>query len=326
MLRQASSGGDITPIRQSCFEEFRVSDLSGNLGQFGLRRVLGFLAGAGVTGELRVQFEDGDGRVLFQDGSIGYATTATSEDTVQELDSLLARYQAGGLGASSLDGGETPASMEDVLREQLTEVLYHLTLVESGSFNYTRSPDRPGFDAVDSFSVDDLLRLVDIRIEEWRQIREVVPSNETFYQLVSDIPDGRGELTLSAPRWRLLAAVGGGASVTDVAVALDLPEFHAAGKVADLVEDGLLEPAGEAARALESETTRASDDETESEAVGDDNTEPPTEWNSDLEAVIGPEMPRAAPRTDPVTFSKQDLSREDMDEMIRNIGRGVFPS
>ena len=54
--------------------------------------------------------------------------------------------------------------------------------------------------------------------------------------------------------------------------------------------------------------------------------EPTDEWQSDLEALAEPEVPRIEPTTEPVTFSERDLSREERDEMIRNIGRGIFPS
>ncbi len=301
-----------------------MSDLAGNLGPFGLRQVLSFLADARVTGELRVLSGDVVGRVLFQDGSIGYATTATGEDTVQELDSLLERYREGGSAAPSSNGGETPASLEDVMSEQLTEVLFHLTQLESGSFSLDQSVDLSGA-TVESFLVDDLLHEVDIRVDEWQKIREVVPSNDAEYELAWHIPDGGAKVTLSASIWTLLAAIGGRASVTDVATALEIYEFHAARQIADLVEGGLLEPAGEAAWDSGLEDAEALDGGAEPRDPWDDDTEPEADWSSDVEAIAGPEMPRVEPASDPVTFSKQDLSREEMDEMIRNIGRGIFP-
>ncbi len=302
-----------------------MSDLAGNLGSFPLRRVLGFLADTGATGELRVQSEDGEGRVLLQDGSIGYATTMTGEDTVQELDSLLERYQQGGIDVPSLHG-ETPMSLEDVMRDQLTEVLYHLTLLESGSFGFAQSLEGSNSADGDTFSVEDLLRHVDVRIDEWRKIREVIPLNEADYELVWHIPEGQAEVTVSAPNWTLLAAIGGGASIGEVAAALDVYEFHAARKMAQLVEDGLLEPVGVDWDPESEPVAEGVADEAAPEAEWSDYPEPEAEWNSDLESVAGPEMPRVEPTNDPVTFSKRDLSREEMDDMIRNIGKGIFPS
>lgn len=317
-----------------------MSDLTGNLASFDLRQVLGFLAETAGTGELAVSADHAYGRILFQNGSVGYATTATGDDTVQELDALLERYQEGGFDASALN--QDPVTLEDVLREQLTEVLHSLIDLESGSFSFTGSPDPAGLEVIDVFNVEDLLRDVEVRTEEWRKIREVVPANDTVYQLVSAAPGHSGEVTLSAPMWALVATLGAGASVTDLADSLGVYEFHAALKVADLVEDGLLEPAGgwvdaepqrDAEPQQDAESSQPADDpadEWPSVEESADNwaslDEPTDEWQSDLQALAEPEVPRIEPSTEPVTFSKQDLSREERDEMIRNIGRGIFPS
>jgi hypothetical protein len=275
--------------------------------------VLGFLAGAAKTGELSVTSESVDGRVLFQAGLVAYATTATGAGTVQELDALLERHQAGGYArwAFGGDADEAPATLEDVLREQLTEVLYHLTLLEDGSFEFTQAPDESNHHALDSFTVDHLLGEVDVRIDAWRQIREVIPSTASLYELVSRLPHGRNEVTLPASQWTLLAALGGEASVSEVAETLDVYEFHAARKFADLVEEGLLKPSDGAGWDLE--------------AGGDEDVSDEAGWDFDPAAEGAPEIPRLEPTNGPVTFSKQDLTREEMDEMIRNIGKGIFP-
>ena len=81
-----------------------MSDLSGNLASFGLRQVLRFLAEAAKTGELHVTSDDGEGRILLQAGSVAYATRATGPDTIQELDALLARFEAGGFDGWAFGG------------------------------------------------------------------------------------------------------------------------------------------------------------------------------------------------------------------------------
>lgn len=40
---------------------------------------------------------------------------------------------------------------------------------------------------------------------------------------------------------------------------------------------------------------------------------------------VVPRVSRLRPTRPAVTVSKEDLSREEMDEMIRNIGKGIFP-
>ncbi|MDH3539094.1 MAG: DUF4388 domain-containing protein [Acidimicrobiia bacterium] len=311
-----------------------MSDLTGNLASFDLRQVLGFLAETTATGELAVSADHVYGRILFQNGSVGYATTATGDDIVQQLDALLERHRTGGFDALPLNQG--PLTLEDVLRDQLTEVLHSLTALESGSFAFASSLAQSGQDVIDVFAVEELLRDVDVRIEEWRRIREVVPANDTVYELVRTVPEHRSEVTLSAPLWALVAALGAGASVTELADSLDVYEFRAALKVADLVKDGLLEPAGAWVDAEPTADTgwQQSDAGLPDEwppvdgNAGDWNSadEPTDQWQADLEALAEPDVPRIEPTTERVTFSKDDLSREERDEIIRNIGRGIFPS
>lgn len=311
-----------------------MSDLTGNLASFHLRQVLGFLAETAATGELAVRSDHAHGRILFQNGSVGYATTAVGDDTAHELDSLLARFQAGGYDSSALH--PEPATLEDVLREQLVEALHVLDDLNTGSFSFAGSPDSPGQEAIDVFEVDALLHDVDVRTEEWRKIREVVPTNDTAYQLVPLAPGDGADVTLSAPLWALVAALGSGASVTDLAESLDVYEFHAAVKVAGLVEEGLLEIAGARTDGDHHIDTSWQQPANESfadwpsveEPAGDWEPvdEPTDEWQADLEALAPPDVPRIEPATGPVTFSKQDLSREERDELIRNMGRGIFPS
>lgn len=274
-----------------------MSELNGDLSSFGVRRVLEFLADAGQTGELQVTSDDIEGRVLFQGGSVAYATTATGADTVAELDALLGRYQQD-LSDHSLSDGDVSgeASLEAVLEDQLIEVVYRLTQVASGTFSFAATIDFSGPEEIHAITVDDLLALLDVRLDEWRKVRDVIPSSDAAYRLASRLPDGRSETTLDATTWALLAAVGGEGSVNRVADALNLYEFQTARTFADLVEDGLLE-------AVEA-TTPAAD----------------TGW------AAGTELSLVQPVANPVTFSARDLSQDEMNDVIRDIGRGIYPS
>jgi hypothetical protein len=297
-----------------------MSDLSGNLASFGLRQVLRFLAETAKTGELHVTSDENEGRVLLQSGSVAYATRATGDDTIEELDALLARYEAGGYDrwAFGGDADHVPATLEEVLEEQLTEVLYDFTLLEHGSFAFTQAPTLADATGSVSFTVEHTLGLVDARIEAWRRIRRVIPSDESLFRLAARLPNGDAEVTLPASQWTLLAALGGEASVTEVAATLDVYPFHAARKFADLVEAGLLQASDGAGwdRTGRVAPAWASDDRA---ADGE------SEWDFAPDADGAPEIPRLEPTTEPVMFSKKDLSREEMDEIIRNIGRGIFP-
>ena len=265
-----------------------MADLSGDLGSFGLDRVLELLADTGQDGELQVRSDRLAGRILLTDGRVAYATTASGSDTVEELDALLERYQ------DDMLASDLPTTLEAVLEDQLTEVAYSLMELESGSFEFLRS-DAPGPDDVHTVPVDDLMEMVEVRAENWRTIRRVIPTNDRPYRLTSQLSPERADVTLTAPQWAMLAAVGAGASVAEVATALNLYEFHTAGAFADLVGEGLLESVDEPV------------------------------YQAPVEEPEEPDVPRLLPSEEPVTFSTQNLSSEEINEVIRNMGRGIFP-
>ena len=253
-----------------------MADLSGDLGSFGLERVLELLADTGRAGELRVHSDGLIGRILLQEGRVAYATTASGSDTVEELDALLERYQSHVLPSDL-------TTLEEVLEEQLVEVAHLLTQLESGSFEFVSSAG-PSPDDVHTVPVAELLEMVDARAEEWKTIRRVIPANDDAYRLVP----------LSRAQWAMLAATGGGASVAEVAASLNLYAFHTAEAFAEFVGDGLLEPV--------------------QPRIANEPEEP-----------VAPGVPHLQPTEDAVTFSTEDLSSEEINEVIRNMGRGIFP-
>ncbi len=292
-----------------------MSHLSGKLKTFSLRQILVLLADADTTGELQVASPTISGRIFFESGVVAYGTTRAGEDSLSELDRLLESYDE-----------DSPAGARPAIKEQLTEVLHGLTLAKSGTFDFDEGT--PGsirsFDAGVTFTVTDLLAAVDNRIEEWRRIREVIPSTSTPLGLASDLPAARPEVTLDARAWTMLSTVGGGASIVDVATKLEVSEFKAAEKLTELVNQGLLAVAGEV------ETSPPIDSDPADSAI--EPAEQPLELKKELRSIQRPGLdekpstPRVDPKVGPVAFSHEDLSREERNELIRNIGKGIYPS
>ncbi len=292
-----------------------MSHLSGKLKTFSLRQILVLLADADTTGELQVASPTISGRIFFESGVVAYGTTRAGEDSLSELDRLLESYDE-----------DSPVGARPVIKEQLTEVLHGLTLAKSGTFDFDEGT--PGsirsFDAGVTFTVTDLLAAVDNRIEEWRRIREVIPSTSTPLGLASDLPAARPEVTLDASAWTMLSTVGGGASIVDVATKLEVSEFNAAEKLSQLVNEGLLAVAGEV------EPAPSTDSGPADSAI--EPVEPPLELKKEQPSIRRPELaekpstPRVDPKVGPVAFSHEDLSREERNELIRNIGKGIYPS
>lgn len=335
-----------------------MSHLSGKLETFGLRQVLVLVAEAETTGELQVTSQTIGGRIFIDSGVVAYATTRAGADSLAELDALLESYD-----------GDSVAGARPAIQEQLTEVLHELTQLEAGTFAFVELADSSrSFDVGVTFTVEDLLGLVDERIEDWRRIHEVIPSTDVALSLSSDLPTEHREVTLDSDSWSILSAVGGGASISEVASKLDTSEFLAGRRLAELVTQGLMAVSGETPLRADSASQDPASQPYSSTAysrLASLESSPEVEedkWatrlpglaedTSDIklaelreDAAIRPprpervrpdsrptdptsepSTPRVEPKEKPVSFSKKDLTPEERDEMIRNIGKGIYPS
>jgi hypothetical protein len=115
------------------------------------------------------------------------------------------------------------------------DALFRLLRVDSGSFTFDPAADVPDGKAAD---VEGLLAEAQMRLAEWRVIEAVVPSGAARVELCDELPAAK--VTVSATQWRVVRTIGGGATVDDVARALDIDEFAACQTVKRLVDAGLV--------------------------------------------------------------------------------------
>ena len=114
--------------------------------------------------------------------------------------------------------------------------LFQLLRVEEGSFTF--DPGAVGPDARPE-PLESLLTEAQTRLADWRAIEAVVPSLATTVRLADELPSPK--VSVSASQWRVLRRVAAGATVADVAGAMDLDEFGACQAVKRLVDAGLVE-------------------------------------------------------------------------------------
>lgn len=298
-----------------------MSHLSGKLETFSLRQILVLLADADATGELHVASPTMGGRVFLQSGVVAYGTARAGEASVAELDDLLKK-----------PSGDKDKATRAAVQEQLTELLHDLIQLESGTFNFEEGAPST-FDVGVTFTVVELLRMVDERVEEWRKIRKVIPASTTQLSLARELPGDRSEVMVDKDSWGWLAAVAGGASSAEVADSRGVSEFRAAQNLAELVKWGVLNTDSVPAP-TESRTPFAELESLEPAVEFSDefSDTPPFELMEDPLPDPAPEpkgataaTPRVDPKVEPVSFSKKDLTPEERDELIRNIGKGIYP-
>jgi hypothetical protein len=175
--------------------------LQGTLDTFALPDVLRLLASTKKTGRLVIAGNRGTGSVWVDAGSVvGSEATGTIPD------------------AGAVD------------------VLFELLRYAEGSFTFEAGTTIA--EPAPSRAVEPLLVDAERQLTEWHQIEAVVPSMDAWVSLVEEI-DGE-EILIPAERWKTIAVVGSGRSVSGVGHTLELGELDVCRQVKDLVELGLV--------------------------------------------------------------------------------------
>ena len=246
--------------------------LQGTLDTFALPDVLRLLGSTGKTGRLRVNGDRGSGSVWVVDGQV-VATENVS-------------------GGSDEDGA--------------VATVFSMLRYESGSFTFENDATTSAASAPDS--VDHVLGQAELQLAEWQTIASVVPSLGCWATLSPELV-GR-DVVIDSSRWRVIVAIGGGATVGSVGESLELGELDACRSVKELVDLKLVEISEEApasaAPAPEPAIEVVADEMEEPmiEAVADAVEEPMAESTEEpmIEAVAEyVEEPVSQPAPEPVS-------------------------
>ncbi len=222
--------------------------LSGRLESIPLPEVLRLLARAGKTGCLRVEAGQMEGKLYLADGELTYSTTRRDDDLRADLLNagfvtadqwlLVERRERDLLDV--LQPGRTVGELRDFLAEQGTEVVFRLQRPGRGTFDFA-DDERPRYESGQSVDIEKALAEAERRVAEWAEIEEVIPSTKHRLRMASSLPEGARDVTVTAPTWRLLSALGGQGTVEDVAERIGSSDFVVAQALASMVRSGLVE-------------------------------------------------------------------------------------
>lgn len=178
--------------------------LQGTIDTFALPDVLRLLASSAKTGELAIDGDRGTGRIWVSDGSIV---------------------------ATDLDLGVHPSTGSS----EITEGLFQLLRFVEGEFSFTAdvAPGEP----LEAADVEESLASSSAMLTELQAIEENVPGIGCWMTLRSDIDTD--SVTLSRDQWRVLATIGAGTSVAEIAASFELGELESLRRANDLVAEGV---------------------------------------------------------------------------------------
>ncbi|MDH4117430.1 MAG: DUF4388 domain-containing protein [Acidimicrobiia bacterium] len=221
--------------------------LNGNLEVFPLEEVLRLLARSRKSGCLRVESGGVQGRIFLTNGSLAMATVASDDELRRRLiasglvlESDIRKIELSGSPVSqSLAPEVNPSEFSDFVREESTEGLYRIKRSGRGTFDFLVEL-APRYPSGQSFDAEVVVSEADRRALEWEDIESVLPSMSQPLRMVATL-EGEDTVTLSPSTWRILAALGGGASTQVVADHIGWSEFRTAREMASLVRNRLVE-------------------------------------------------------------------------------------
>lgn len=248
----------------------------GSFDTVSLDEVLSFLATGSKTGVLRISGDRGTGSVWVEDGQM--------------------------VAADATHGVRDP---------DMEEVLFELLRFKSGnfSFDFDETNANPGTPV----AIDGVLAQANKLLVEWRGIELVIPGLDYRIAPAPTLP--AEQVTVTEDEWATILAVGGNASVEEIANRLDLGELEGLRRLRGLIERKLV-VLGEPHSEVHPEKTRPeaaphaedSFDEVESRTLG---FEPPTRssgptggsdsYSLDVPPPVGPSARRLSAKRGLVT-------------------------
>ena len=191
---------------------------------------------------------------------MGFGEVATLLAAKEETGRLHVRARALGVDLYLSDGSFTGITMADepapasarAARQKLEEVCFELLSADRGTFEFhPGQTGRPS--ATLAVKVETVLAAARRRAEEWREIREAIPSLDVHPVMAEEL--GGREITLDRDEWGVLAALDGRRNVHALARKLKLSEFDACRILKSLIDGGaVLLPDAEARRVRSAHT------------------------------------------------------------------------
>jgi hypothetical protein len=215
--------------------------LSGNLGFVPLDEVLRLLTRAGNDGMVQITNNVATGRIFVAGKGISLATTQAdfglkehlaSSGYISSADLDAVEHGSKSLGDYFTEGSEGLA----LLREMTVESIYQLDAADA-DFKVVKDQTSP-FASPSIFDLESVISDSRDRRDHWEKVRKTINDLEAPLRINRELD--RESVELRKDSWRLLAEIGSGASVSDLARSLGTTEFAVAKVAADMVQSGLV--------------------------------------------------------------------------------------
>ncbi len=225
--------------------------LKGNLRTMDLPEILQWVSVGRKTGTLHLERASIEKRIVFRDGDI---YTSWSNDPRESLGQYLIRHrrlteeqlfsamlqneeQGVPLGEQLIgDSLLSEADLRQLLEQKAQDSIYDVFLWPEGRFEFVDGEMQQDVQVFIDLAVTSVVLEGARRIDEWKRIRQVIPSAQATFRRLAD----GAAVSALPPQADALRLAAAGKSVAEISLELRLSEFEASALLFDLVRGGAL--------------------------------------------------------------------------------------
>lgn len=205
--------------------------LYGSLQSFRLFDILSFLQLSKKTGTLSVEDATRKATLFFEAGALRFATTdqkhlrvgailstrkRLSAAQLQQVEALRA-LEAEQFGQLAVQRGFiTNDELRDVLKIQVSEIVYDCFGWSEGQFRFDEEMILPGYAVTISVDLSNLIMEGSRRIEESERCRQLLPDGDVVFRVTPN-PENQDRINLSLVEWKVLFKIDGQKTLSELA-------------------------------------------------------------------------------------------------------------
>ncbi len=227
---------------------------AGNLKTVSLPDMFQLIFSSKMTGNLTVSKEKAKRQIFFRNGMLIYAMSTDEQDLFgnillkkgrisrEELNKVLVGQKGGKkIGAILVEKNLfTREEVIDCLKIQIEEIVYGLFGWKDGEFEFHQGQTPPEDAIQTEINPMNIIMEGTRRIDEWEELKKVLPSDSTPVELVRDPIIKSGELKLSKNEIVVMAIIGSGKKISTILEESFLDRFLTSKALANLLRDGLI--------------------------------------------------------------------------------------
>jgi hypothetical protein len=227
---------------------------AGNLKTVSLTDIFQLIFSTKKTGALTISKEETKRIIYFKTGFLVYAASSDKQDLFGslllkkgriskiELDNILKSKEEGKkIGAALVEQGLfTREEIFECLKMQIEEIVYSLFGWKDGAFEFSEGKTPPPETIQTELNPMNIIMEGMRRIDEWIELRKVLPPDDAILELVPDPPLKSEELRLSRSDLGILALIGSGKKLQKVVEDSVLDRFLTCKAVANMLQTGLV--------------------------------------------------------------------------------------